>query len=326
MLSVGYFVFLKVFHFQSEMSHMVVCQRRRYTMSKVQTPFSPLSEGFRFPNYFELKLPVKFKLPLAGTVDLNDVVFGLCGGMCFAALDYYITKKYPLPEYTSPKEIDSRLLVYLCERQIDSLQLPVLIKIIDWMASGNDVLAGRMLKNEIPRLRRMLDRKEPAVLCLIRTQGFANPTLNHQVLATGYEFDEDAGTISITLYDPNHPGEVPTITTRLNRKDFSIQQSTGETLRGFFLVPYRTQKAVPAPPEAGPAAVAFDLAATPEPPFRLKWPVDSQRINQRFGENPAMYRQFQLAGHEGLDFFAPSGAKIYAAFDGVVSEAKYRGA
>lgn len=295
-------------------------------MSKVQTPFSPLSEGFRFPNYFELKLPVKFKLPLAGTVDLNDVVFGLCGGMCFAALDYYITKKYPLPEYTSPKEIDSRLLVYLCERQIDSLQLPVLIKIIDWMASGNDVLAGRMLKNEIPRLRRMLDRGEPAVLCLIRTQGFANPTLNHQVLATGYEFDENASTISITLYDPNHPGETPTITARLDRKDFLIQQSTGEALRAFFLVPYRTQKAVPAPPGAGLGAVAFDLAAAPEPPFRLRWPVDSRRINQRFGENPAMYRQFQLAGHEGLDFFAPSGAKIYAAFDGVISEAKYRGA
>ena len=293
-------------------------------MSKVLTSFSPVSQGFQFPNYFTVKLPVKFQLPLAGTVDLNNVVFGLCGGMCFAALDYFYTR-HILPRYVSPQELDSRLLVFLCERQIDSLQVPVLLKVIDWMASGNDSIAARMIKSEIPKLRRTLDRGEPAVLCLIRTHGLENPTQNHQVVATGY--DLDAGMMTISLYDPNHPGQTPTIRVCLNRRDFSIQQSSGEALRGFFLIPYKTQKAVPLSAEETPFdALSFDLSAAPEPPFRLKWPVDSRRINQRFGENPAMYRPFKLAGHEGVDFFAPSGAQVYAAFDGTVYEAKYRGA
>ncbi|RPJ40514.1 MAG: hypothetical protein EHM21_14550, partial [Chloroflexi bacterium] len=297
-------------------------------MAKVQTPFSTTGQGYQFENRFELKIPVKFKLPLAGTVDLNEVVFGLCGGMCFSALDYYFTGT-PLPQYLQPGEIDTRLYTYLCERQLDSLQIPVLIKIIDWMIASDYDLAARMIRTEVPRLRRLLDKGNPAVLCLIRTQGFGNPTLNHQVVATGYEADAAAKTITITLYDPSHPGETPEITVHLDRKNFAIEQSTGELLRGFFVIPYTLQKGVPAPKVEKPAeAVSFGLAAaeSPEPPFRLKWPVDSERINQRFGENPAMYRPFKLAGHEGLDFFAPTGARIYATFDGVVSEAKYRGA
>lgn len=58
-------------------------------MGKVKTTFSAVSNGFEFVNFFEMKLPVKFELPLVGKVDLNRVVFGLCGGMCFAALDYF---------------------------------------------------------------------------------------------------------------------------------------------------------------------------------------------------------------------------------------------
>ena len=33
----------------------------------------------------------------------------------------------------------------------------------------------------------------------------------------------------------------------------------------------------------------------------------------------ATYKAFGLAGHEGVDFFAPTGAKIYASFDGMVT-------
>jgi murein DD-endopeptidase MepM/ murein hydrolase activator NlpD len=291
-------------------------------MSKMQTHFSAQVDGFHFPNYFEIKLPAKFQLPLVGAVDLNDVVFGLCGGMCFAALDYFHTH-HLLPKYKSPKEIDNWLFTYLCERQIDSLQISVLIKLIDWMTSGDDALAARMLKNEIPKLRRSLDKDEPCVLCLVRTQGLNNPTHNHQVVATGYEIDDSGEWITFNLYDPNHPDDAPTLTAGLNREGFSIRQSTGEALRGFFLVPYKPLKAVAFAAQPKPSRGAV---RAPEPPFRLKWPVDSRRINQAFGENPAMYRPFHLAGHEGLDFFAPTGAKIYAAFDGEVYEAKDRGA
>jgi uncharacterized protein YgiM (DUF1202 family) len=52
--------------------------------------------------------------------------------------------------------------------------------------------------------------------------------------------------------------------------------------------------------------------------FRLRWPVDSRTITQRFGENPSIYAKFNQAGHEGLDFAAPVGARIYACADGKV--------
>lgn len=304
-------------------------------MTRTSTAFASVPQGFGFPNYFELQLP-SFHLPLAGEVDLNKVVFGLCGGMCFSALDYYYAKTLP-PAGSDPGKIDKALYHYLVDRQLDSMSIPILLKIIDWMVSGDTELAARVIKTEAPKIRRMIDKGDPAVLCLIRTHGLDDPTHNHQVLATAYELDDTGRQLTLTLYDPNHPGQAPTITFTLDRAAYSAQQSTGETLRGVFVIPYKPQANLSLPVIAAPAAVSFAMTAeadsapapapaAPEPPFRLRWPVDSRVINQRFGDNPALYRPFNLAGHEGIDFFAPEGAKIYAAFDGVVSEAKYRGA
>lgn len=294
-------------------------------MGTGKTSFSAVSHGFEFVNFFEMKLPVKFELPLVGKVDLNRVVFGLCGGMCFAALDYFHAQKR-LPPYARPQEIELPLLSYLCERQLDSLSLPVVIKLIDWMAQGDDELARRMIKSELPALRRALDRGNPQVLCLVRVGSGGNLTHNHQVVATGCEPGAEPGSLLIRLYDPNHPLAEPTLTVGLARDGFAIRQSTGEALRGFFIIPYKARKRrLPAAPAFAPQ-VAFAAEAAAELPFRLSWPVDSRKVNQMFGENPATYRPFGLAGHEGIDFFAPHGAKVYAAFEGAVSEAKYRGA
>ena len=51
--------------------------------------------------------------------------------------------------------------------------------------------------------------------------------------------------------------------------------------------------------------------------MRLLHPIPGARISQRFGENPAMYTQYNLAGHEGVDFAAPVGTPVRAAHDGV---------
>jgi murein DD-endopeptidase MepM/ murein hydrolase activator NlpD/SH3-like domain-containing protein len=313
-------------------------------MAKNTTPFQAASHGFEFVNRFELNLPVKFQLPLVGEINLNNVVFGLCGGMCYAALDYFYAHK-DRPLYATVPEIERPLLSYLIERQLDSLTIPTLIKIIEWMSQGDQVLAARVVKSELPRLRKTLDKGAPAVLCLIRASEGGDPTHNHQVVATGYDLDSVPGSMVITLYDPNHPGLAPTITASLSLSNFQLKQSSGEALRGFFLMPYAARK-LALPVQKPPAVPQFDFGApvfddetglgaaagapvqdlVPELPFRLCWPVDSRIVTQRFGENPRTYRPFGLAGHEGIDFYAPTGSRIYAAFAGTVSEAKYRGA
>jgi murein DD-endopeptidase MepM/ murein hydrolase activator NlpD len=52
--------------------------------------------------------------------------------------------------------------------------------------------------------------------------------------------------------------------------------------------------------------------------FKLRWPTDYPIVNQAFGENPELYRRWNLPGHEGLDIFAPRNARIYACADGSV--------
>lgn len=48
-------------------------------------------------------------------------------------------------------------------------------------------------------------------------------------------------------------------------------------------------------------------------------------ISQHFGENPQMYQQFGINGHNGVDFALPNGVEVYAALDGVVMEAADQG-
>ena len=61
------------------------------------------------------------------------------------------------------------------------------------------------------------------------------------------------------------------------------------------------------------------------PNITLQWPVDSFIINQGFGKNPNFYKPFGLPGHEGIDFFAPTNANIYAAADGEVFMSEHPG-
>ncbi len=296
-------------------------------MTAVNTHFSPQDNGFHFINRFEFKFPVKFKLPFAGEVNLSDVVYGLCGGMCFSALDYYNASR-PAPSVSQVDQIDASLFAYLCDRQLDSLSIPTLLKVFQWMLSDERDNGLRLARYEVPKLRRMLDKDSPAVLALIRVKGLSDPTHNHQVVAIGYDYDPASRRMTIALYDPNHPGESPSLQLDLSNpgQGVAISQSTGEFLRGFFLIDYKAQLAVPLalqPQAAAGAEAAFADLSFGAPVFSLRWPVDSHRVNQYFGENPETYKPFHLPGHEGVDLFALNGANVYAAADGDVYQASH---
>ena len=160
------------------------------------------------------------------------------------------------------------------------------------------------------------------MLALIRVNNLDDPTQNHQVLATGCEFDPAAKKYRISLYDPNHPRTDAYISVDLSnlKSGLQIKQSTGEYLRGFFLIPYTARKT---PPRLTPKVHSLPLSSRSLSSFQLSWPVDSRRVNQYFGSNPDTYKPFGLPGHEGLDLFAPSGANVYAAASGEVTESDH---
>ena len=209
-------------------------------MALVRTDFSAQHHGFGFVNHF--KFSFEFKLPFAGSINLGHIVYGLCGGMCFAALDYFHAGK-PLPTRTSVQEVQPDLRSYLWERQLDSLSLPVILKVIEWMLQDDGHVGRLTARREFPKLHRRLDKGNPAVLALIRGRGVQDPTQNHQVVAVGYDFDETTRHLTVYLYDPNHPGQEPTLSMNLTRpsRGIAAAQSSAEALRGFFVIAYKRQ-------------------------------------------------------------------------------------
>jgi hypothetical protein len=208
-------------------------------MTLIQTNFDPLKHGFRFPNNFELDLLLRVQLPIIKKTKYGDLIYGLCGGMCFSALDYFYEKKQ-IPHYFDIGEINYKFFSYLWKRQMDSLQGKTLIKMVKWMAYADSTLARLITKQESVTLRSRIDNKEPVVMVLLRVAGFSNPTLNHQVIATAYEFDPVHQDLTIYLYDPNHPGKIPTLSMNLSKpsQGINIQQSSREKVRGFYVIPY----------------------------------------------------------------------------------------
>jgi hypothetical protein len=96
----------------------------------------------------------------------------------------------------------------------------------------------------MPKVRSRLENGQPVVLGLIRVHTGQSPTDNHQVLAAGYDFDDQTNLMTIHLYDPNHPGEEPSLLFDISQpsQGIKISQSTGEPLRAFFVISYKAKQ------------------------------------------------------------------------------------
>ena len=206
-------------------------------MTQILTPFTPQVNGFRFINRFDA-LP-ELKLPLIGPFDPGTLIIGLCGGMCYSALDYY-HGGVPIPTEDKVEELPDPLLKMLYRRQTDSLTLRSLGKVFSWMLRGDAEVLQLTVDREIPRLVESIAMGSPVVLCLIRAEGLGNPTLNHQVVAVGIDVDPAQHGWKILLYDPNHPLEEPYLWVEVGSTgETRCSQSTGEALRGFFRMTYQ---------------------------------------------------------------------------------------
>jgi hypothetical protein len=152
------------------------------------------------------------------TVPIGNAANGLCGGMVFAALDYW-TQGSPPPTDTTPPPAGTPLFSYLVRRLIDSWGLPIgpatYFKLMSPLVpDGNDRVGPitrhgrgwRMAVKEWPAIQADLDAGRPCPLGLVTTKS-ANPMelgKNHQVLSYGY--DQVGTSVRLWVYDPNQAG------------------------------------------------------------------------------------------------------------------------
>jgi hypothetical protein len=202
--------------------------------------FRPSTHGFAFANRWPPGPAFEWH---RGYIHLGigQVGNGLCGGMAFAAGDRFMRGETIQADPEVPPA-GSALFDEIARRQLDSFELG-LVPLRFWLAAAR-LRSGRWTERRQVRewrsIRRALDGGAPAMVGLVRSPSIDpfSLTANHQVLGYGYDASADAATISI--YDPNHPGD-DDVRLRLDRRDgrLSLAQSTGEPLLALLSLPYR---------------------------------------------------------------------------------------
>jgi hypothetical protein len=191
-----------------------------------------------------------------GKINIGNAAAGLCGGMVFAALDYWHTGIAPPTARPAPGQ---PLYRYIVQRLVDSWHLPAgVAEYYLWMnlpdgdtgfdLFGRDVVTERgvawhTIETQWPQIVADLDGGVPAALGLV-TVASANPAdlgANHQVLAYGYV--ASASQVTVQVYDPNS-GRNDGIYIRFDPRTptkpttFEHNLSIADPVRGFFRTTY----------------------------------------------------------------------------------------
>jgi hypothetical protein len=219
--------------------------------------FLPSATGLHFPNSFP-HVPVRrIGIPGLISVPIGDASNGLCGGMAFAARDYFEAGRPPPGDIGPPAE--GALFDYLVDRLFASFELPrgplrYLELMNPALPDGETLLSRlglgprgrswRMIREEWPRIRADIDAGHPSALGLVKVRSLDPFDLkyNHQVLAYGYRVT--GGRLTLRLYDPNWPDR-DDVTLSLGIVDparpvsVTMSPTSDRPVIGFFRVGYR---------------------------------------------------------------------------------------
>lgn len=175
--------------------------------------FNPADHGFNFANKFENVL-------LGGFLGFGTVnTKGLCGGMVYAALDYYLHRQaIPVQDFAPVTDTaNTSLREYIIERETKSITSTD--NATKWaqlyIGDQDDNFWRGFKRNEnVRQFKEKLDVGQPVVIDLRS----AKDDTGHQVLALNYrlgDYDRSADSyknLELDVYDPNHPNELTTIT------------------------------------------------------------------------------------------------------------------
>lgn len=203
------------------------------------TTFDPKQHGFHFPNRFVNNISIA-DIPLFTTK-------GRCGGMVYAALDYYNTGTI-IPSNTNLPADGTTLADYIWNRQKKSLEdmLPAFVEKTSafWESDHDRFMWGVRPEGQLGVLKKCVDSNRPVPLGLISVKtGF---DVHHQVLGIGYDLlgprEQD---VRVHIYDPNypddsrHPDNVITLIPDPSRNCFQASYAdgslTGDLWRTYFV-------------------------------------------------------------------------------------------
>jgi len=225
-------------------------------------PFDPATHGFAFPNAFVdtfATLPGGRKIQTAGR----------CGGMAYAALDYWHAHA-PVPRWTSslwaPSQVppDGHWLADTIRKRLyDSFLTVSATHFVTWTLAPDDgagVVRGVTrwtTEDQFPKVAAAIDGGTPVPLGLVVARRLDRIGDNHQVVAYGYERGAD-GTLTVLVYDNNSPGEEVRLTS--GPHDAGWLASNGPRWRGFFVEDYDAEppRVLTSAPAATAAPVTTD--------------------------------------------------------------------
>jgi hypothetical protein len=220
--------------------------------TKIMTGFDVKTHGFRFTNDFK-------NTPFGPPISV--VTSGLCGGMSYAALDFYLAG-LAIPKQTYRPAHSFVLQSYLYQRQETSL-LENVVKWIDYhnnpFGSRNVEIFNWGLREQLAVLRTYIDRGVPVPLGLKWTGGDLVGK-DHQVLAIGYDMGKYKGDVGsdkedlkIFLSEPNYPGEGITLVVDESKLEFYYVEHPDVRWRSYFV----DEKYKAKPPPTIPNPVEF---------------------------------------------------------------------
>ena len=208
--------------------------------TRVKTLFVPNLHGFHFGNNFTNVL-----------IDYGSIRWttqGRCGGMAFAALDYF-KNDMPVPAYKGTLSVNTPLADYIYNRLIDSF-ISNGMKFIEWTIMKGDykgVLGEGVPQltrtEEFPKLMNAL-KNGPVALGLVKAKNLTDiGSGNHQVVAYGADLDNNNGKMTVYLYDNNYPDKTVTLTAFPTDQYFTlVRPDKFEAWRGFFVESYIQKK------------------------------------------------------------------------------------
>ena len=194
-------------HSSSSISAQIRVAAVRHSI-ELSDDFRPSRDGFNFANHFP-GLPVP--LPLPGPPAPDTLFYGLCGGMCFAVVDFLAAGRN-LPAMQEVPERRNPLYHYIFQRQLDSFGRwgRYIAKFVLWMILPDTTLRGiqRRTLAEIDIVRKQLDAGQKVMLGLMYNSIRQSLVVwqNHQVLAYAYH-DLSPDLTAYLIYDPNRPGD-----------------------------------------------------------------------------------------------------------------------